>query len=150
MPSHSAISAAVKAAKAKDFAIHWHCKVNNQKYGNEPYSKHLEDVVGLVRKYLPLVIKRLNLHRDHRKILLASAWLHDVLEDCDQFNVGDIEGFFGPSVAQIVETLTGKGSRSERVVSGYYERVRADKFAMFVKMCDRLANIKDAAKKWEN
>ncbi len=42
----------------------------NQKYGNEPYTKHLEDVIA--------VLKRFGIKSS---CVLVEAWLHDAVED---------------------------------------------------------------------
>lgn len=135
--------------KAKEFAIHWHCEVNKQMYGNERYSKHLEDVVGLVKKYLKandaLHTNSSTIVYSDRPTILAAAWLHDVVEDCEQVSLDDIEEEFGVYVAKFVGALTApKGTRKEKVEKGYYRNLRDLPVPLFIKLCDRLANVRSA------
>ena len=39
-------------------------------------------------------------------VSIASALLHDVVEDCPEYTIADIERLFGPTVAKIVDGLT--------------------------------------------
>lgn len=93
-------------------------------------------------------------------ILYASAFLHDTIEDA-RMTYNDVVkflkefkggGFVLPEgvrqhledqVPEIVYALTNeKGrNRGERANDLYYQGIRQTKFASFIKMCDRLANI---------
>lgn len=135
--------------RAKEFAIHWHCEINKQMYGNEPYSKHLEDVVALVGKHLWQNDRRFeyshNITYADGPTMFAAAWLHDVVEDCEQVSLDDIEKEFGVYVAMFVGALTApKGTRKEKVEKGYYRNLRDLPVPLFIKLCDRLANVRSA------
>ena len=138
-------------------AFELHDRVN-QKYGEIlPYGFHLKMTASYVSRYGYLVAE------SEKDVLLlyASAYLHDTLEDTRMtFNdlVKFITEFKVPDftlpenilqeirwdVPEIVYALTNeKGhNRKERANAAYYKGIRETKFASFVKMCDRLANIR--------
>lgn len=62
--------------RAMTFAMEAH-KDKKRKYTNEPYFLHLAEVAGIVSS----VIWNRFSHRTER--VIASAWLHDVIEDTD-------------------------------------------------------------------
>jgi (p)ppGpp synthase/HD superfamily hydrolase len=137
-------------------AFELHDRVN-QKYGEIlPYGFHLKLTASYVSRYGYLVAESEN----DVLILYAAAYLHDTIEDTrmtfndlvkfiTEFKVPD---FVLPEdilqrirwdVPEIVYALTNeKGrNRKERANATYYKCIRETKFASFVKMCDRLANI---------
>ena len=59
--------------KAKLFALKAH---GDQKYGESPYEKHLQDVADVIAEYIDIGDPSL-------AVLLNGAWLHDVIEDTD-------------------------------------------------------------------
>ena len=108
---------------AKALAFHYH---KDQKYGEHPYSKHLEDVV--------LNCKML-LGNDEEAICVA--YLHDIFEDTD-IDRNIVLGLFGENVWQSVALLTKmRALRYDQ----YIERVKSYKLAHKVKYCDTLANL---------
>lgn len=115
--------------KARQFAIKAH---GEQKYGDFPYSVHLDAVAKIASKY--------------GETAEAVAFLHDVVEDTD-VTVDDIVREFGESVAEYVDILTdepGK-NRKERKRKTFQKmsQVSGDaEIALLVKASDRLANIK--------
>lgn len=120
---------------AKNYAIRCHTETNHR-YDGKPYETHLEMVVYYACKYAYLIDK--NAHKE----VIASAWTHDVIEDCRQ-TYNDVKVELGLPVAEITYALTNeKGkSRAERANSLYYEGIRNTPFARYVKLCDRLANV---------
>ncbi|CAK7034916.1 MAG: hypothetical protein PARBA_04009 [Parabacteroides sp.] len=144
----------IKGFEAAAFEIHDRV---NQKYGDMlPYGFHLKMTASYVSRYGYLVAKT----EEDILILYAAAYLHDSIEDA-RLTFNDlvrfisefkVEGFILPEnilqqirwdVPEIVYALTNeKGrNRKERANAAYYEGIRNTKFASFVKMCDRLANI---------
>jgi guanosine-3',5'-bis(diphosphate) 3'-pyrophosphohydrolase len=114
-------------ARAEDFALKAHA---GQTYGNYTYDFHLRSVVSVLRS-----------HGVTDTSLLASGWLHDVVEDTD-FSVDDIEKSFGSKVAKLVYAVTdepGK-SRKERKAKTY-SKIRGNKDATILKLADRCANL---------
>jgi (p)ppGpp synthase/HD superfamily hydrolase len=122
--------------KAEKWASKSHSSTNHF-YNDMPYRFHLEMVVGYAEKYLDLVPEHL------QDTVLAACWAHDLIEDCRK-TYNDVRGVLGIEVAEIVYALTNeKGkNRKDRANKAYYEGIRNAKGAIFVKLCDRLANIK--------
>lgn len=102
----------------------------NQKYGDEPYTKHLQDVVALLKGF---GIKN--------SCVLAAAWLHDAVEDTP-LTIETIEEEFGNNVATLVNAVTtepGK-NRKERNAKTY-PKIQAKHEAIYLKLADRIANV---------
>ena len=82
---------------------------------------------------------------------IAAALLHDVVEDCDDYNIVDIERLFGKTVAKIVDGLTKISSLSKEKdmdVSLQAENFRKmlltlndDVRVIIIKIADRLHNM---------
>lgn len=111
--------------KAATLAIQAH---GDQKYGNHPYSYHLKKVYNNAVQFGGTVVSKL------------AAILHDTLEDT-QLPKQELEKAFGPKVAHVVDLLTNRPSKEET-----YKRIRTDPEAVFVKLCDRLANVTEGQK----
>jgi (p)ppGpp synthase/HD superfamily hydrolase len=120
------------------FAIEAHDKTNHL-YDGKPYSVHLSMVVMYAMKYFE---ERYYPEGSYETILHA-CWLHDTIEDC-RLTYNDIKEIAGVDVANIVYAVTNeKGkNRKERASDKYYEGIRYTELATYVKVCDRLANIK--------
>jgi len=81
--------------KAKTFATAAHKSINQKrKYNNEPYIKHCEEVVS--------ILKAVGITDEE---VLAAAWLHDVVEDTN-VKLEDLQGEFPPLTVLLVEQLT--------------------------------------------
>ena len=121
-----------------------------------PYGFHLKMVASFVSRYGYLVAES----EADILVLYGSAYLHDTIEDArmtyndivkfiDDFRVGslvlpeEIKRKLEEQVPEIVYALTNeKGrNRKERANETYYKGIRDTRFASFIKMCDRLANI---------
>lgn len=85
--------------RAKEFAIKAHAG-QVRKYTGEPYINHPAAVVEIVRSV------------PHTDTMIAAAWLHDVVEDCD-VTIKQIFDLFGHDVAKVVEGLTDKSKPSD-------------------------------------
>ncbi|MBF9002454.1 HD domain-containing protein [Vibrio sp. CAIM 722] len=115
--------------RAKDFATYYH---GEQKYGADPYLKHLEAVAILSRPYGAEAV--------------TIAYLHDVVEDT-AVTLDVIEKQFGPFIARCVSILTDQpgDTRAERKAKTY-ERMShvagREKIALVVKAADRLSNLR--------
>lgn len=113
--------------KAKEFAIKAH---NKQQYGGRPYSFHLKSVVQ--------VAKNINLEKD----IILGCWLHDTIEDCD-VSYQDIKRKFGENVAEIVYAVTDELGRNRKErKEKTYPKIKENQNALCVKLCDRIANLK--------
>lgn len=120
--------------KAQTTAILAHA---HQRHGDRPYYCHLFEVVEFAKSfmrvspvgYLPSELK-------------AAAWLHDIIEDAG-YSYNDVRKGFGREVADIVFAVTNDAgkTRKERAGENYYAKIRANPGAVYIKLCDRLANV---------
>jgi (p)ppGpp synthase/HD superfamily hydrolase len=124
----------------KEFAIRSHNNVNH-KYGVYSYSFHLKMVVDVANKFINTIPEK------DREIVLSACWLHDTIEDC-RLTYNDVKEVSNTKVAEIVFALSNeKGkNRKERANDKYYDGIREVEYATFVKLCDRIANIKHSKK----
>jgi (p)ppGpp synthase/HD superfamily hydrolase len=121
--------------KIMTFAIEAHAKVN-QEYDGRPYSVHLCMVYSQSMRFIGHIPKK------ERNDVLNAVWLHDTIEDC-RLTYNDILKISNVKVADLVYAVTNeKGkNRQERANNKYYKRIRETEFAIFIKICDRLANV---------
>jgi (p)ppGpp synthase/HD superfamily hydrolase len=121
---------------ARTWAINRHHETNHQ-YDYKSYEVHLWMVYDTAKMFIH------HIPEPDKEKVLAACWLHDTIEDCRvTFNV--LAKCFGNQVAEIVYALTNeKGrNRKERANKKYYEGIRETPYAEFVKICDRIANVK--------
>jgi hypothetical protein len=115
--------------QARSFAIEAHA---DQKYGDRPYSYHLDAVAALAAPY--------------GEEAVVVAYLHDTVEDT-KATIAEIDGRFGPRIAACVGLLTDEpgANRKERKAKTYARLagVRGpNELALLVKAADRLANVR--------
>ncbi len=108
-------------ASAREFAVSAH---GSQKYGDEPYSVHLDAVTR--------TLGELGFSGDELQII---AMLHDVLEDT-KVSATQIGEQFGSRVLESVEQLT----RQNTAPLLYFGTM--DERAFAVKLADRLSNVR--------
>lgn len=137
--------------KVYQFASEAHASVNHL-YDGKPYSYHLLGVGSTANKFIHLIP-----FEDQDVIHMACSG-HDLFEDTrmtyNDFCVklfdllkDDQYYFDNPSkikeVAEIIYALTNeKGrTRKERANYKYYQGIKNTKYAVFVKLCDRIANV---------
>ncbi|MBP1729293.1 MAG: guanosine polyphosphate pyrophosphohydrolase/synthetase, partial [Deltaproteobacteria bacterium] len=124
------------AAKARDYAIHAHARINQlRKYTFQPYDVHLKTVADLVAMVTD----------DEETI--AAAWLHDTVEDTPA-TFEDIEREFGHGVKSLVMELTdisrpGDGNRALRKEIDLDHTAMASARAKTVKLADLIDNCID-------
>jgi guanosine-3',5'-bis(diphosphate) 3'-pyrophosphohydrolase len=119
--------------QARAFAIKAHA---NQKYGEHPYSYHLDQVAALARPY--------------GEEAVAIAYLHDTAEDTEA-TIPEIESKFGSKIASCVSLLTDEpgANRKERKAKTYAKLAAVhgpNEIALLVKAADRLANVRACVK----
>jgi (p)ppGpp synthase/HD superfamily hydrolase len=73
---------------------------------------------------------------------MLATWGHDLIEDT-RVSYNDVMNHLGQEAADIVYAVTNeKGkNRKERGGVKYYEGIRQTPGAVFVKLCDRIANV---------
>jgi (p)ppGpp synthase/HD superfamily hydrolase len=121
---------------AREYAYKCHHHTNHL-YDGQPYSAHLEMVVAMAHKYINLI------DQNKREDVISACYCHDTIEDTRQ-TYSDVVRNTNTFVADLVYAVTNeKGrTRKERADDRYYAGIRdMGKEAVFVKMCDRLANV---------
>jgi hypothetical protein len=114
---------------AREFALKAH---GDQKYGDRPYSYHLDAVTDILRGF-----------SETAQII---GYLHDVLEDTATAR-SEIQAVFGPKVTEAVALLTDEPGETRRERKEMTMRklaaIHGDlEVALIVKAADRLANIR--------
>ena len=134
--------------QAKEFAINKHNDTGCM-YGNLPYEVHLRAVVEYARAYSYVREVRM-------PIILAACWCHDVIEDCrvtynDLVKALTVNGPYhevaliaAKDATEIVYLVTNElgRDRKERALLTY-PKIRRNPDAVYVKLCDRLANTQN-------
>ena len=132
-------------------AAQCHAAVNQTYDGYLPYAFHLRLTASYALRFLPL----LQLDEARGETVLAAAYFHDTLEDA-RLSYNDLNALLTRlkdehhlrldvrAAAEAVYALTNdKGrTRAERAGDAYYQGSRETPFAPFLKMCDRLANLR--------
>ena len=115
--------------QARSFAVAAH---GEQKYGEHPYSYHLDAVAALAEPY--------------GEAATVVAYLHDTVEDTDA-TLAEVERLFGQSVAACVTLLTdepgtNRKERKEKTYAKLAQVAGPHELALVVKVADRLANVR--------
>ena len=119
-----------------DWCIEQHRKTNHQYDKYLPYEFHLRMVNNVYEDFQHLLDEELN------EYCGKAVWGHDLIEDT-RVSYNDVKNQLGEEVADIVYAVTNdKGkNRKERAGDNYYEGIRNTPGAVFVKLCDRIANV---------
>jgi (p)ppGpp synthase/HD superfamily hydrolase len=106
-----------------------------------PYEFHLRMVVNVYERFKYLLSNHHGIIDNQANVYLA-CWAHDTIEDT-RVSYNDVKENLNESVADIVYAVTNeKGkNRKERANDKYYEGIRNTPGAVFVKLCDRIANL---------
>lgn len=114
-------------ARARELATSAHA---GQRYGDRPYTAHLEHVEEVVRRF------------PHTPVMRAAAWLHDAVEDTP-LTLAEVEAAVGDDVAAIVAAVTDQpgATRAERKARTLPVLAAASPEARAVKLADRIANL---------
>lgn len=123
--------------KAKEFAYKAHNEINQTYASIYPYTYHLDLAVEVGYEFLYLIEKK-----EHSEVI-AGIYLHDTLEDT-LYTYNDLKKVVGLVPAEYSYALwNNKGrNRDERADFAYYSGIRDYKHATFIKLCDRIANIR--------
>lgn len=118
----------------REYAISKH-KETNHTYDGREYKIHLYLVYYFALKFIHLIPLK------HRIDVLKAVFCHDIIEDCRE-TYNDVKKVAGEKVADIVYGVTNeKGkNRDERGNDKYYTEMKLVFGAVYVKICDRLAN----------
>lgn len=116
--------------RASFFALEAH---GDQKYGDEPYGVHLQEVAGIVAEYT------------NDETVIDAAWLHDVIEDTNT-TFDDLRREFNLETALIVWACSGEGANRKEKQQSIIDKLRQYKKGWLVKASDRLANLRRTIK----
>lgn len=122
-----------------EWCIEQHHKTNHMYDTYLPYEFHLR-MVAAEGEYWS---EKLRTHHINKEIVLICCYGHDLIEDT-RVTYNDICEKLGDLEADIIYALTNeKGrNRKERANDAYYQGIRITGGAIFIKLCDRIANIK--------
>ena len=125
-----------------------HESVNQFYDGDKPYGYHLDMVAKEVYAYGHFVL----VGEADLLPLFMGAWFHDSIEDARvsyndvkkialKFGLTEEQAFLASEIVYALTNEKGR-NRKERAGKRYYEGIRNTPYAPFVKMCDRMANIR--------
>jgi len=123
--------------RAKEFALHAHGSTAHYYDKYLPYEFHLRMVVKVAEDFSLLI------PAGWHEVVTAACWLHDTIEDC-RCSYRDVLNASRYEVAEIVRAVTNdqRGrNRKERMPMQCYTDIRETTCAVFVKLCDRIANV---------
>ena len=127
--------------QVRDSQIDWvlaqHRDTNHMYDEYLPYEFHLRMVVEVAKKYMHLIT-----YAKDRDAVILGAWGHDLIEDtrCSYNDVKEVLGEMAADIVYACSNEKGK-NRKERANSKYYDGIRTTPYAVFVKLCDRIANV---------
>jgi (p)ppGpp synthase/HD superfamily hydrolase len=135
----------------QQFAVDAHAKTNHYYDGDLPYSFHLKMVANVAKRFEYVWYKAV--YAKHHNLSIEAAFGHDLIEDArisynDIRNVLKVESKHASDnadfIADIIYAVTNnKGrNRKERANESYYKGIRETPGAVFIKLCDRIANVK--------
>lgn len=117
--------------EALDFARIQHL---GQMYGHVQYIHHIKQTVAVAMEL------------GFSDVVQTACALHDILEDTP-LSYNDIKKLFGVEVADIVYDVTDElGKNRKERKEKTYPKIRANKNAILVKYCDRIANLRHSKK----
>ena len=128
----------------------------NQKYdGIYPYSIHLKAVKAQVHKYAKMFPSTVEINAVDSKRFFTNrdSWFadmkmaaagHDLVEDA-RWTYNDVKQLCGSFVADLIRCCTTPDiagrNREERHNDIFFERLAEERWAVFVKLCDIMANV---------
>ena len=142
-------------SKKINWCIEQHKKTNHYYSEYLPYEFHLRMCANVYEDFKHLLDDEVDYFtgnkyegvRGDETVTLRSAchdaiWGHDLVEDC-RVSFNEASTYLGPEAAEIIFAVTNeKGkNRKERANDKYYQGIRETKGAVFVKLCDRIANV---------
>ena len=123
-----------------NWCVEQHHKTNHMYDKYLPYEFHLRMVHQVAKDFMNLVIREFFLITN--EVITVSCYGHDLIEDT-RCSYNDVKANLGEMEADIIYALTNeKGkNRAERANHKYYQGIRVTPGAVFVKLCDRIANV---------
>jgi (p)ppGpp synthase/HD superfamily hydrolase len=100
-------------------------------YGKRPYSYHLEMVVEVAKRF-----------GFTDPDIIGACYAHDVIEDTQICGEDLLRMGFPPEVVRLTELVTDEpGANRDEKKAATYPKIRTDKKAVIIKLCDRIANV---------
>jgi len=119
-----------------DYAIKAHAETNHFYDKYLPYDFHLRMVVRNGEKFIHLV------SNDNQESVINGCWCHDLIEDTRQSynDVLENTSYETAEIVRVCTNLTRGRNRAERMPDWIYKDIKETPNALFVKLCDRIAN----------
>jgi hypothetical protein len=126
--------------------IEAHQKTNHYYDDYLPYEFHLQMALTIAKRFIHLIPE------DFRAVVLAAVIAHDSIEDA-RLTYNDVKKMAlkcgateeqATMVAEMARAVTNDGrgrNRDERMPDYIYEEIKTIFYSLFVKLCDRLANV---------
>jgi (p)ppGpp synthase/HD superfamily hydrolase len=132
----------MKQEEKIQWCISQHTETNHWYDEYLPYEFHLRMVVQATKDFIHLIKDSNDGENSFRDLIILSAWGHDLIEDT-RTSYNDVKEVLGQIPADIIYACSNeKGkNRKERANDKYYEGIRNTPGAVFVKLCDRIANV---------
>lgn len=132
----------MKHSEKIDWIFKQHAESNHMYDKYLPYEFHLRMVSTIALKNMHMIPDRNDGETSFQDDIFLAALGHDLIEDT-RVSYNDVKKVLGHNVAEIIYALTNeKGrNRKERANDKYYEGIRDTEGAVFVKLCDRIANV---------
>jgi (p)ppGpp synthase/HD superfamily hydrolase len=124
------------------WCIEQHTKTNHWYDQYLPYEFHLRMVAQVAKDFIHLISNKNDGESSFRENIITAAYGHDLIEDT-RVSYNDVKEVLGHQAADIIYAVSNeKGkNRKERANEKYYEGIRNTPGAVFVKLCDRIANV---------
>lgn len=137
-----------------DWCIDQHRSTNHYYDRYLPYEFHLRMTVEAYKDFKHLLPKNMLTREEScyhnsfetidetQSAIEYACWGHDLIEDC-RVSYNDVKNKLGYNAAEIIYAVSNeKGkTRSDRANTKYYQGIRETPGAVFVKLCDRIANV---------
>lgn len=138
----------------QEWCVEQHRKTNHMYSEYLPYEFHLRMVAEVAKDFKHLLDDTKDYFTGEpyrgpmqdqvtlRDACLVAVWAHDTIEDT-RVSYSDVKNVLGQEAADIVYAVSNeKGkNRAERANDKYYEGIKNTPGAVFVKLCDRIANV---------
>lgn len=138
----------------QEWCIDQHRNTNHMYDTYLPYEFHLRMVNQVAKEFSHLLDDTVDYYTGEtyrgprqeqvtlKQACMLATWGHDLIEDT-RVSYNDVMNHLGQEAADIVYAVTNeKGkNRKERGGVKYYEGIRQTPGAVFVKLCDRIANV---------
>ena len=132
--------------KTREEMVHWildqHVKTNHWYDTYLPYEFHLRMVAKAAQDFIHLLPNSNDGETSFADNVVLAAYGHDLIEDT-RVSFNDVKEVLGLQAADIIYAVSNeKGkNRKERANDKYYEGIRNTPGAVFIKLCDRIANV---------